>query len=169
MAGRFLEGLCSLTRLSDRPLAREQVDTGALVRGVADELLPDPAMRRVEIVIGLLPPCRADAEMLRHIYLNLLSNALKFTRTRDPARITVAATDEEGETVYFVADNGIGFPPEDAGQLFDDLARLHDEREYEGTGIGLALVRRIVERHGGRVRAEGEIDRGVTVSFTPGP
>jgi signal transduction histidine kinase len=169
MAGCFLEGLSSLTRLSHRPLAREEIDTGALVRGVANELLPDPAMRRVELVIGPLPACRADAEMLRHVYLNVLSNALKFTRTGDQARTTVGATDEGGETVYSVTDNGIGFPSEDAGQLFDDFARLHDEREYEGTGIGLALVRRIVERHGGCVRTEGEVDRGMTVPFTLGP
>ncbi len=133
------------------------------------ELLPDPGDRRVEVVVGCLPPCRADPEMLRHVYQNLLSNALKFTRTRDPARIEVSASTDGGEAVYTVADNGVGFPAEQAVRVFDDFARFHDMREYEGSGIGLSVVRRIIERHGGRCWADGEVGRGAAFHFTLGP
>jgi PAS domain S-box-containing protein len=164
-ANRFLEGLLSLSRLSHRPLNLEEVEPGPIVQAVLDELLPDPAARRVEVTVGSLPPCRADPEMLRHVWQNLLSNALKFTRTRDPARIEIDATGER-DAVYSVRDNGVGFPPGEADRVFDDFARLHDARVYEGSGIGLPLVRRIVERHGGRVWADGE---GETVVVTIWP
>ncbi|MEN6517913.1 MAG: ATP-binding protein [Methanospirillum sp.] len=168
-AGRFIEGLLALSRLSRQPLALEPVETENLVRAVLGELLPDPGDPRVEVVVGCLPPCRADAEMLRHVYQNLLSNALKFTRTRDPARIEVSASTDGGETVYTVADNGIGFPAEQAVRVFDDFARFHDSRQYEGSGIGLSVVRRVVERHGGRCWADGEVGRGAAFHFTLGP
>ncbi|MEN6342334.1 MAG: ATP-binding protein [Methanospirillum sp.] len=168
-ANRFLEGLLSLNRLSRQALRSELVDTEALVRSVAADLLAASDGRTVEVAIGPLPPCRADPEMLRHVYQNLLSNAFKFTRSRDPARVAISARTDDGETVYAVADNGVGFPPEHAARLFDDFARFHDAREYEGSGIGLPLVRRIVERHGGRCWAEGDVDTGATVSFTLGP
>ena len=168
-AGRFIEGLLSLSRLSRQPLALEWVETEKLVRAVIGELLPDPGDRRVEIVVGCLPPCRADPEMLRHVYQNLLSNALKFTGKCDPARIDVSAGTDGDETVYTVADNGVGFPAEVASRVFDDFARFHDAREYEGSGIGLPLVRRIVERHGGRCWAEGESGTGAAFFFTLGP
>ncbi len=168
-AARFIEGLLSLSRLSHQPLALERVETEELVRAVIAELLAVPDGRTVEVAIGPLPPCRADTEMLRHVFQNLLSNAFKFTRTRDPAEVEISAKTDGGETVFTVSDNGVGFPPEHAARLFDDFARFHDAREYEGWGIGLPLVRRIVERHGGRVWAEGAVDRGAAVSFTLGP
>jgi PAS domain S-box-containing protein len=167
-AGRFIEGLLALSRFSRRPLALERVETEELVRTVIAELLAGSDRRTVEVAIGPLPPCRADPEMLRHVYQNLLSNSLKFTRTRDLAQVEISAKTDGGETIFAVADNGVGFPPEHAARLFDDFARFHDGREYEGSGIGLALVKLIVERHGGRVWAEGAVDRGATISFTLG-
>ncbi|MEN6342335.1 MAG: ATP-binding protein [Methanospirillum sp.] len=167
-ANRFIEGLLSLSRLSRRPLALERVATEELVRAVVGELLSIPNGRTVEVAIGPLPPCRADPEMLRHVYQNLLSNAFKFTRNRNDARVEILARSDDGETVFSVADNGVGFPPEDAARVFGDFARLHSDRQFEGSGIGLALVKRIVERHGGRCWAEGEVDKGATVSFTLG-
>ncbi len=168
-ANRFIEGLLALSRLSRRPLALEWVETEDLVRSVMGELLQEPAERNVEVAISRLPPCRADAEMLRHVYQNLLSNAVKFTRARDPARIEVSTGTDGDETVFTVTDNGIGFSPDDACRLFNDFTRLHDARDYEGSGIGLSLVRRLVERHGGRCWAEGEPGRGASFSFTLGP
>lgn len=165
-AGRFLEGLLSLSRLSHQPLNLERVEPATIVEDVLAELLPDSSERRVEVMVGALPPCRADAEMLRHVYLNLLSNALKFTRIRDPGQIAVDAGDESGDTVYRVSDNGVGFPPGDAERVFEGFVRLHDAREYEGSGIGLPLVRRIVERHGGRCWAESAPGEGATFFFT---
>ena len=107
--------------------------------------------------------------MLRHVYQNLLSNALKFTRDRDPARIEISAGMEGGATVYAVADNGVGFDPGDATRLFEPFTRLYDARRFEGSGIGLSLVQRIVERHGGQVWAEGEPGAGSEFFFTLGP
>ncbi len=165
-AGRFLDGLLSLSRLSHQPLNLEWVETGPLVQAVLGELLPDPGDRHVEVVVGSLPPCRADAEMILHVYQNLISNALKFTRSRNPARIEIAAGEQDGEMVYTVRDNGVGFPSEHAARVFDDFARFHDAREYQGSGIGLSLVRRIVERHGGRCWAGSTPGEGSTFSFT---
>jgi PAS domain S-box-containing protein len=168
-AGRFLQGLLSLSSLSSRPLSLERLETSSIVEDVLRELLPDPSERRVEVTVGPLPPCRADAEMLRHVYQNLLSNALKFSRARDPARIAIGAAETRGETVFSVADNGVGFPPEYASRVFDEFARFHDARKYEGSGIGLPLVRRIVERHGGRCWAESAPGEGATFFFTLSP
>lgn len=168
-ADRFLDGLLSLSRLSHRTLQTEVIDTGALVQDVVADLVGNGIGRTIEVAIDPLPPCRADRELLRHVFANLVSNALKFTRDRGPARIRVRATEENGTTVFSVADNGVGFPPGDAGRIFDDFVRLHGERDFEGSGVGLALVRRVVERHGGRCWAEGEEGRGATISFTLGP
>ncbi len=167
-AERFLDGLLALSRLSRRPLQTEDVDTGAIVRDVVRELLDDEDGRTVEVDVGPLPSCRADPELLRHVFQNLVDNALKFTRNRPSARIEVRAGSENGETVFSVADNGTGFPPGEAGRIFDDFVRLHGDRDFEGSGIGLAFVRRVVERHGGRCWAEGEVDRGATFFFTLG-
>jgi PAS domain S-box-containing protein len=164
----FLEGLLSLNRLSRQPLRSELVDAEALVRSVVAETVPASDGRRIELTVEPLPPCRADPEMLRHVFSNLIGNALKFTRSRDPARIVIGAEDDGGRTVYRIRDNGVGFPPEKAEAVFGDFIRLHDARQYEGSGIGLALVRRIVERHGGRCWAESEVDGGATFSFTLG-
>ena len=168
-ADRFLDGLLSLSRLSHRTLRTEVIDTGALVRDVVADLVNSDSGRTIEVAVGPLPPCRADPELLRHVFENLVANALKFTRGRDPARIEVSAAVERGETAFSVADNGIGFPPAEAGRIFDDFVRLHGDRDFEGSGIGLALVRRVVERHGGRCWAEGDVDRGATFSFTLEP
>ncbi len=163
-AGRFLEGLLSLAQLSHQPLNLEVVEPEPMVRAVLGDLMP-VGDRRIEVAIGPLPPCRADPEMLRHVWQNLLSNAIKFTRARDPARIEIAAVRGPGPA-YSVRDNGVGFPPGEASRVFDDFARFHDRREYEGTGIGLPLVRRIVERHGGKVWAESAPGEGSTFFFT---
>jgi PAS domain S-box-containing protein len=166
-AGRFLEGLLSLAQLSHQPLHLEMVEPEPMVRAVLGELMPS-GDRRIEVEIGRLPPCRADPEMLRHVWQNLLSNAVKFTRARDPARIEIAAT-SGSDPVYSVRDNGVGFPPGETSRVFDDFARFHDRREYEGSGIGLPLVRRIVERHGGKVWAESTPGEGATFFFTLPP
>lgn len=127
------------------------------------EVAPDATGRNVEWEVAPLPAVIGDRAMLRLALLNVVSNAVKFTRPRDPARITIGC--EPGgttETVIFVRDNGVGFDEQYASQLFGVFRRLHREEEFEGTGIGLANVHRIITRHGGRTWARGELDRGAT-------
>jgi light-regulated signal transduction histidine kinase (bacteriophytochrome) len=125
--------------------------------------------RAVEVSIGDLPPCWGDASLLRQVFINLLSNALKFTRHREVAFIQVDWHEGgDGKPVFFVKDNGAGFDMAYVDKLFGVFKRLHRQDDFEGTGVGLAIVKRIVERHGGRIWAEAELDRGAVFSFTLG-
>ncbi len=164
----LIDDLLCLSRVSRQALRQQRVEPALLVQDVLGSLQKEMEGRRFEIEIGPLPPCQGDPLLLRQVWWNLLSNAIKFTRKRDPARIVIGAREEGGQTVYFVQDNGVGFDPRYGERLFRVFERLHPADEYEGTGVGLAIVRRIVERHGGRVWAEGEVDQGATFSFTLG-
>ncbi len=163
---RLIEALLLLSRTSRHALARQTVAPREVAEDVLKMLQPQLEGRQVEIAMADLPPCQADPVLLRQVYANLLSNALKFTRNCTTAHIEVGYKMDEGEAVYFVKDNGVGFSMDQAGRLFGVFQRLHSEEEYEGTGIGLAIVQRIIRRHGGRVWAEGEIEKGATFYFT---
>lgn len=166
---RLVQGLLSFSRTLRQPLRKETVDPHQQVSQVLEELRSQQAGRQVEIVLGELPPCQADPVLLKQVWVNLLSNALKFTRRCDPARIEIASTTSPaGEMCYLVRDNGVGFSPENAERLFGVFQRLHSEDEYEGTGVGLAIVQRIVARHGGRIWAESAVGQGATFWFTLG-
>jgi PAS domain S-box-containing protein len=159
--------LLDLSRYSRTDLSRAAVDVTALAGSVAARKSEGEPDRRVEWVIAEGLTATADPVLLRVVLENLMGNALKFTRDRDPARIELGAADSRGAgRVYFVRDNGIGFDMRQAGRLFGAFQRLHREGEFEGTGIGLATVRRIVHRHGGRVWAEGAVGKGATIFFT---
>jgi light-regulated signal transduction histidine kinase (bacteriophytochrome) len=121
---------------------------------------------RVEVRIGDLPPCQADAALLKQVWINLLSNALKYTGKREKALVEIGCIQEYGHNAYFVRDNGTGFNMKYAHKLFGVFQRLHRAEDYEGTGVGLAIVHRIVRRHGGRVWADAEEGRGATFFFT---
>src|SRR6185312_6452273 len=141
-------------------LARESVDVAELVGNVLSELRRSSPDRELTVSIGPLPPASADPTLLREVFANLLSNAIKFTgRTQNP-RIEVEGRQEGAHTLYSVRDNGAGFDQREARSLFTPFRRLHPGEQFEGTGVGLSLVRRIVERHGGQVAAEGEVGKG---------
>jgi len=145
------------------------VDIAQLVHGVLDELRADQPQRQVDLRIGMLPAARGDAGLLRQLLVNLLSNAFKFTRHREGARIEIdAQTDAHGVTVYRVRDNGAGFDGARAARLFEPFQRLHRADEFEGTGVGLSIAKRIVERHGGVIWAESAPGKGAGFFFTLG-
>jgi len=166
--GDLIDDLLSFSRLSRQPLTREAIDSVALVRSVADELSAEQPARTVELVIGELPVARGDFGLIRQVWMNLLANAYKYTGRSAHPRIEVGATTRNNEVVFHVRDNGTGFDMRYVGKLFGVFQRLHRVDEFPGTGVGLAIVQRIVHRHGGRVWAEGEVDRGATFFFTLG-
>jgi light-regulated signal transduction histidine kinase (bacteriophytochrome) len=164
--GALIDDLLRFSRLGRQRLRKTSTDMTALVGEIHAELrrsLPD---RTVEFRLGALPDAPADPALVRQIWVNLLDNAFKFTRRRERAEIAVSGTVHGGEAVYSVHDNGAGFEMRHAGRLFGVFQRLHPAEDFEGTGVGLALVQRLVQRHGGRVWAEAEPERGATFHFT---
>jgi PAS domain S-box-containing protein len=164
--GTLIDDLLTFSRLSRQPANRQPVDTGKLVREILEELNPRSPDRQVEIRLGDLPPCQGDAALVRQVWVNLLSNAFKYTRQREVAIVDIGCAHEAGANVYYVRDNGTGFDMKYAHKLFGVFQRLHRAEDYEGTGVGLAIVQRVVHRHGGRVWAEAALDRGATFYFT---
>jgi PAS domain S-box-containing protein len=164
---RLIDGLLSLSRMGRAELKREWVSPGPLVQEIAAEFLPH-LEGRGEMQVGALPPCYADAVMLRQVYTNLISNAVKFTRHVEHPRIEIGSSTEGESVVYFVRDNGTGFDMQYADKLFQPFQRLHKATEFEGTGIGLTIVSRIIRRHDGRIWAESTPGQGATFSFTIG-
>jgi two-component system, sensor histidine kinase and response regulator len=179
------EDLLRLSRLGREPLQKRSVDMRSLVEEVAGELRAAEPARDLEIRIGELPPVQADPSLLRQVWVNLLANALKFTRRRERALIEIGGAPRAGEAgaqdahaqrsqgarwaehkLYSIRDNGAGFDPRRAERLFGIFQRLHAAKEFEGTGVGLSIVRRIVERHGGSIWAESEPERGAAFHFT---
>src|SRR5712691_9401614 len=164
--GRLIDDLLTFARLSRQPLRLQLVRPADLARQCGDELHAEQQDRRVEIAISDLPACQADPALLKQVWLNLISNALKYTRKQEMAVIAVGCQEQDGATAYFVGDNGVGFDMRYADKLFGVFQRLHRSEEYAGTGVGLAIVQRIIHRHGGRVWAEAAVDHGATFYFT---
>jgi PAS domain S-box-containing protein len=166
--GQLIDSLLDFSSLNWRPVTKKRILPAAIARAAFDELRLETSGRSVEFQIGSLHRCEADPTLLKQVFVNLLSNAIKYSRDRNPARIKVGCRNENGEPVYFVQDNGAGFNMEYAGKLFGVFQRLHTSDEFEGTGAGLAIVHRIIQRHGGRIWAEAAVDRGATFYFTLG-
>jgi len=163
----LIEDLLAFSRLGQAELKKADVDLDQLARETMNDFLAETKQRNIEWQIHLLPLVRGDLALLRMVLVNLLSNAVKFTGARAEPKIEIGcAPNREGETVIFIRDNGAGFNPHYAGKLFGVFQRLHSNEQFEGTGIGLANVQRIVHRHGGRVWAEGVVDGGATFYFS---
>jgi signal transduction histidine kinase len=162
----LIEAMLILSRASRSEIRREKVDLDMLARDISADLEQKEPGRHVEFVLAAGEPVQGDPELLRVLLENLLGNAWKYTWNRTAARIEFGESKRDGERVFFVNDNGIGFAMQDAERIFKPFERLHKNGEFPGTGIGLATVQRIVERHGGRVWCEGELDRGATFYFT---
>jgi PAS domain S-box-containing protein len=167
--GELIDDLLAFSRLGRQSLHLQPVEMEKLVRSALADLQSQQAGRRVDIRLGTLRPCNGDPALLKQVWLNLLANALKYSRRRDEACIEIGCHEEAGETVYSVRDNGTGFDMKYAHKLFGVFQRLHRAEDYEGTGVGLAIVQRVVHRHGGRVWAVGAPDQGATFSFTLNP
>jgi PAS domain S-box-containing protein len=164
--GRLIDALLELMRVSRRALARKELDMAAIAGKACEELGRSYPQARIEL--GALPAAQGDAMLVSQVYANLVGNALKFSSRTASPRVEVGAEARDGAAVYFVRDNGAGFKMDHSGKLFKPFERLHTEAEFEGTGIGLALVHLIVQRHGGRIWAEGAPGRGATFRFTLG-
>jgi two-component system sensor histidine kinase/response regulator len=165
--GELIDDLLELSRVSRAPVRRQVVDLAELARLVIDDLRAADPARDVELVSPPRLDANGDARLLRIVLENLLRNAWKFTRQRPKARIELGSQRHgAGEVAYFVADDGVGFDPEFAGRLFQPFQRLHGAKEFEGTGIGLAIVSRIVSGHGGRIWADSSVGNGACFSFT---
>lgn len=166
--GRLIDDLLNLARLGRRELRRQPISLAPLVQEVRDELLGEVNGRNVEWRVQALPEVDCDRGLMRLVFANLLGNALKYTRPREVAVIEVGQKVENGESTIYVRDNGVGFNMKYADKLFGVFQRLHRSDEFEGTGVGLATVQRIVHKHGGRIWAESAPERGATFSFTLG-
>jgi len=164
--GRLVDGLLNFSRLERQPMKSSAVDMAALAQEVFQELLAGNPERASQWDLKPLPATRGDPDLIRQVFAHLLSNAIKYTRHREVALIEIGGRSDSQQNVYYVKDNGVGFDPKYARKLFGVFQRLHHEHEFEGTGMGLALVQRIIHRHGGRIWAEAKPNEGATFYFT---
>jgi len=162
---RLIEDILAFTRAGRDELALVDIDMTELVQTCWEGLKPASDEHQMRLVTGTMPRARADRAALRQVLTNLLSNAIKFTRPKQQATVEIGGRSEGGEHIYYVKDNGVGFDMQYAHKLFGVFQRLHGQDEFEGTGIGLAIVKRTIGKHGGRVWAEGRINEGATFYF----
>lgn len=167
--GQLIEDLLEFSRLSRQPILKRAVSLDELVVRIVREQRAKDAARHIEVRVGELGQCEGDPSLLEQVLVNLISNAFKFTRGRSPAVVEIGCERREEGPVYFVCDNGAGFDMKYAAKLFAVFQRLHSNSEFEGTGVGLSIVHRIVERHGGRIWAQSEPGKGATFFFTVPP
>jgi len=164
--GHLMDDLLSLSKIGRQEPSLEKIALGSVVRQVVGDLTLEALAREVEWQIGDLCSVECDPGLINQVFVNLLSNALKYTGKREHALIEVGQTMQLGRRVFFVRDNGVGFDMQYAGKLFGVFQRLHKAKDFEGTGVGLAIVQRIIRKHGGQIWAEAELDKGATFFFT---
>jgi signal transduction histidine kinase len=166
--GHLVDDLLSLSKVGLQELSLQHIQLDLLVHKVVSNLAPEYSGREIDWRIGKLFSVECDPGLMKQVFVNLLSNAVKYTGKREHAVIEVGDRMQDEERVIFVRDNGVGFEMQYAGKLFGVFQRLHKARDFEGTGVGLAIVQRIIRKHGGRIWAEAELDQGATFFFTPG-
>jgi len=164
--GLLIDDLLMFSRMNRLPMQTGEIDMAALVKTVFDECAATVPDRQLQIKLQPLPTAQGDSPMIRQVLMNLIANAIKYTRPKPLAEIEIGGHQEGDEAVYYVKDNGVGFDQRYADKLFGVFQRLHTEDEFEGTGVGLALVQRVIHRHGGRVWAEAKVNEGATFHFT---
>ena len=164
--GQLIDDILLLSRAGRQEMRISPIDMESLVKNIFEELKPSIGDRDVQLEINSLPPAYGDRTLINQVFTNLISNSIKFTRIREKAIIEVGSEEGKDESVYYVKDNGAGFDMKYIHKLFGLFQRLHGTDEFEGTGVGLSIVQRIIRRHGGCVWAEGEIDKGAIIYFT---
>ena len=164
--GNLVDDLLHLSQIGRQTLSLQSASLNSIVAAAVESLRPDCSGRNIEWRIGDLCSVACDQGLMKLAFVNLIANAIKYTRPRNPAIIEIGQTIIDGEQIIFVRDNGVGFDMQYAGKLFDVFQRLHLPSEFEGTGVGLATVERIIRNHGGRIWAHAEPDRGATFYFT---
>jgi PAS domain S-box-containing protein len=164
--GQLIDDLLNFSRLGRLPIQRKHSNLNDMLDSVIREQLTMVLRERIEFRIDPLEPCHCDDNLMKHVLSNLVSNAIKYSRNKERAIIEVGSEKRQSETVYFIRDNGSGFDMQYAGKLFGVFQRLHKPTEFEGTGVGLAIVQRVIDKHGGRVWAEGEVNKGATFYFS---
>jgi two-component system sensor kinase len=162
----LIDDILEFSRLNRQAMKSSDVDMGKIASEVFAELSALENDRDITFAAGCVPPAMGDESMIRQVLMNLISNAIKFTRKREKAVIEFGFQPDQGGGSYYVRDNGVGFEMQYANRLFGVFQRLHPASEYEGTGVGLAVVQRVISRHGGKIWAEGEVDRGAVFHFT---
>jgi light-regulated signal transduction histidine kinase (bacteriophytochrome) len=167
--GRLVDDLLHLSKIGQQKLSLRETPLGILLAQAIEDLAPECSGREVVWRVGDLFSVECDPGLMKQVFVNLLSNAVKYTRTQEHALIEVGQVRQNDEQVVFVRDNGVGFDMQYAGKLFGVFQRLHKARDFEGTGVGLAIVQRIIRKHGGRIWAEAQLNRGATFFFTLGP
>ncbi len=164
--GDLIDDILLLSRVGRQKMKGFEIDMEYLVRNVWEDLRPDWDGKEIELIIDELPNAQGDRILMAQVFQNLLSNSIKFTRNKNPALIEVGAQNYKDEIIYYVKDNGAGFDMKYIDKLFGLFQRLHTAEEFEGTGVGLSIVQRIIKRHGGQVWGEGEPFKGATIYFT---
>ena len=164
--GRLIDDLLAFSRMSRQDMAKARIDMSVVVTEVRDSLAAQFDYNRIHWKIDPLPVVPANANMIKQVWINLISNAIKYSSKREISQVEIGTFPKNGHTVFFVKDNGAGFNQQYAEKLFKVFQRLHSATEYEGTGIGLALVEKIISKQGGSVWAEGEVDKGACFYFS---
>jgi light-regulated signal transduction histidine kinase (bacteriophytochrome) len=164
--GHLIDDLLAFSRLSRVDMQPSVVDMQTLVNSIFYELTDAPSRERIELRIGNICDSMGDPTMLKQVWANLLSNAVKYSSRKEKAVISVTCQKKKDKCIYCIKDNGVGFDMKYVNKMFGVFQRLHSTKDFDGTGVGLAIVQRIVHRHGGEVWAEGEVDKGATFYFS---